>query len=114
VARSSFDLNFDWCGVGFEDAANDDARLPSPEFHIAALKETDCVAGDAVTSETVSISKPEFPCDLQGDFQKLQGGPIYLLSYFLIFSRSWTSSSQPQEQGAFFGIAGKSSVELRM
>jgi hypothetical protein len=35
----------DWCGVGFEDAANDDARLPSPEFHIAALKETDCVAG---------------------------------------------------------------------
>jgi hypothetical protein len=42
----------------------------------SSVVETDCVADDAVRSETVS--RPVLPaiCDLQGDFQKLQGEPF--------------------------------------
>jgi len=54
-----------------------DARLSfSAWVAEPALAETDCVAEDAVRSKTVS--RPVLPaiCDLQGDFQKLQGQPI--------------------------------------
>ena len=46
----------------------------------------DCVAEDGVRSETVS--RPVLPaiCDLQGDFQKLQGQPIRCLSNFVMAS----------------------------
>src|SRR6266511_4978284 len=42
----------------------------------------DCVAEDAVRSETVSRADLPAICDLQGDFQKLQGEPIRSLSKF--------------------------------
>jgi hypothetical protein len=59
-------------------------------------------------------------CDLQGDFQKLQGEPILLPASFLMVSMGSREFSrlrsrehflvlQGKEQGAFFGIAGKSS-----
>jgi hypothetical protein len=51
---------------------------------------------------------------LQGDFQKLQGEPIRFLSDFAMVSKCCKEVSLPREQGAFFDIAGKSSVGLRM
>jgi hypothetical protein len=60
-------------------------------------------------------------CDLQGDFQKLQGEPILCLSSFLMFLRCWKEFSRAKEQGAFFwycreeqrGIANGSRVGAR-
>jgi hypothetical protein len=72
------------------------------------------VAEDAVRSETVSRRDLPAICDLQGDFRKLQGEPSYGLSSFLMVSIAWNELPDPNEQGAFFGIAGRSSVELRM
>jgi hypothetical protein len=72
------------------------------------------VAEDAVRSETVSRAGLPAICDLQGDFQKLQAEPILCPSSFLMFLRCWKEFSRAKEQGAFFGIAGKSRVELRM
>jgi hypothetical protein len=46
-------------------------------------------------------------CDLQGDFQELQGEPVLLPVHFLIVSIGWKEFSRPSEQGAFFGIAAK-------
>ena len=51
-------------------------------------------------------------CDLQGDFQKLQGEPILFRQSFLMFLRCWNELSRPKEQGEIFGIAGKSSVGI--
>jgi hypothetical protein len=47
-------------------------------------------------------------CDLQGDFQKLQGEPIQLPATFTMISMGLKQCSWPKEQGAFFGFAGKS------
>jgi hypothetical protein len=44
---------------------------------------------------------------LQGDFQKLQGEPIRLLSNFVMVSICWKESPDLKEQGVFFPIAGK-------
>jgi hypothetical protein len=44
-------------------------------LHAPALTETDCVAEDAVRSETFSRRDLPAICDLQGDFRKLQGEP---------------------------------------
>jgi hypothetical protein len=46
-------------------------------------------------------------CDLQGDFQKLQGEPIQLPATFTMISMGLKQCSWPKEQGAFFGFAGK-------
>jgi hypothetical protein len=75
----------------------------------------DCLAEDAVRSERVSVGA-DLPaiCDLQGDFQKLQGELILCLSSSLMFLRDCKEFSRAKEQGAFFGIAGKSSVKLLM
>jgi hypothetical protein len=72
------------------------------------------VADDAVRSETVS--RPVLPaiCDLQGDFQRMQGELVRFLSNFVIVSRCCKEFSLLREQGAFLVFAGKSSVELRM
>src|SRR6266481_5502755 len=52
---------------------------------------------------------PDLPaiCDLQGDFQKLQGEPILLLPTFLMVSKSWKEFSRHKEQGAFLVLQGK-------
>jgi hypothetical protein len=70
----------------------------------ASDRETDCVAEDAVRGKTVS--RPVLPaiCDLQGDFQKLQGEPIRWHSNFVIVSICCKGFSLLSEQGAFFGI----------
>jgi hypothetical protein len=62
------------------------------------------VPEDAVRSKTVS--RPVLPaiCDLQGDFQKLQGEPIRWHSNFVMVSRGCKGFSLLSEQGAFFGI----------
>jgi hypothetical protein len=44
---------------------------------------TDWLAEDAVRSETVSRAVLPAICDLQGDFQKLQGEPILVLVEYL-------------------------------
>jgi hypothetical protein len=46
----------------------------------AAQKKSDCLAEDAVRSKTVSARLFPAICDLQGDFQKLQGEPVHWLS----------------------------------
>ena len=46
---------------------------PSTRTRSIVLAETDCVAEDAVRSETVSRAALPAICDLQGEFQKLQG-----------------------------------------
>jgi len=62
------------------------------------------VAEDAVRSETVSRPVLAAICDLQGDFQKLQGELIRCLSNFVMVSRCCKGFSLLREQGAFFGI----------
>jgi hypothetical protein len=66
------------------------------------------VAEDAVGSETV-FAATNLPaiCELQGDFQKLQGEPIRFLPNFITISICWKESPDLKEQGAFFPIAGK-------
>jgi hypothetical protein len=61
--------------------------------------ETDCVAEDAVRSETVS--RPDLPaiCDLQGDFRKMQGEPILIPVNLLMVSIAWKKFSRPQGAG---------------
>jgi hypothetical protein len=49
-------------------------RSHTPGNHPA---ETDCVAVDAVGSEKVSPAALPAICDLQGDFQKLQGERVH-------------------------------------
>jgi hypothetical protein len=53
------------------------------------------VAEDPVRSEKVSGADLPAICDLQGDFQKLQGEPVLLLSSFLMVSLSWKEFSLP-------------------
>jgi hypothetical protein len=62
------------------------------------------VAEDAVRSEMVSRPVLAAICDLQGDFQKLQGELIRCLSNFVMVSRCCNGFSLLREQGAFFGI----------
>ena len=92
--------------------------LPDRNFGRGPIQhslETDWLAEDAVRSERVSVGA-DLPaiCDLQGDFQKLQGELILCLSSSLMFLRDCKEFSRAKEQGAFFGIAGKSSVKLLM
>jgi hypothetical protein len=86
----------------------------SPHRHSSKCSEIDCLAEYAVRSEMVSRAALPAICDLQGDFQKLQGEPIRWLRNLPIISRGRKELSLLAEQGAFFGIAGKSSVELRL
>jgi hypothetical protein len=72
------------------------------------------VAEDAVRSKTVSARLFPAICDLQGDFQKLQGEPVHWLSNLPMLSSVWREFSLLSEQRAFFRIAGKSSEGLRM
>jgi hypothetical protein len=73
------------------------------------------VAEDAVRSEPVSPGASPLPIAiLQGDFQKWQGEPMRSCHISLMVSRCCKEFSLLREQGAFFDIAGKSSVELRM
>jgi hypothetical protein len=67
-------------------------------------------------SEAKRVSRPVLPaiCDLQGDFQRLQGELIRFTSNFVIVSRCCKEFSLLREQGAFLVFAGRSSVELRM
>ena len=57
-------------------------------------------------SEAKRFSRPVLPaiCDLQGDFQKLQGEAIRWHSNFVMVSRGCKGFSLLSEQGAFFGI----------
>jgi hypothetical protein len=67
----------------------------------------DCVAEDAVRGETVSRADLPAICNLQGDFQKLQGEPILCLSNLLMIPRCCKEFSRPKEQGALLGVAGR-------
>src|SRR3977135_3356325 len=92
--------------------------LPDRNFGRGPIQhslETDWLAEDAVRSERGAVGA-DLPaiCDLQGDFQKLQGELILCLSSSLMFLRDCKEFSRAKEQGAFFGIAGKSSVKLLM
>ena len=83
------------------------------------------LAEDAVRRETVSRADLPAIFDLQGDFQKLQGEPILLpVSFsnsFKILERVLPDLRSREHfwycregAGSIFGIAGKSSVELRI
>src|SRR6266545_6846374 len=71
---------------------------------VGGSQRPDCLAEDAVRSETVSRPVLAAICDLQGDFQKLQGELIRCLSNFVMVSRCCRGFSLLREQGAFFGI----------
>ena len=54
--------------------------LADPRFEMTALAE------DAVSGELVSAGGFPAICDLQGDFQIMQGEPILTLSNFIMLS----------------------------